>query len=477
MHAKAVLREVRTLKNSLRPVNRLPPEILTSCAISDADPRTIVSLTHVCRYWREVIRSNPSNWKLIGTRWKRLAPLCLKLSKAVPLVVDVAVKDSDGDEAFFKALLPNIPRIKSLRLTECTSVEGIAHDLPGFFDSPILDLVTLELHQSTTPAQPFPSNEAPLPPILRHVQNLKSLRLTQIPIYPTLFNIPSLVELKLAGYTTPFDFGAFVGFLESNLALISVDLEIRFTEGSVWEVPARRVSLSCLRRLTITCSEAIDSKGLLSCITLPHGIRLEVVLTKLGSCPPFPSLLPSSLNAIRKILHPISIVKTRYESPTLHISNGKSLLSLKATGYHSTFYSGLSLFSTSAVREFHVSIYPHSPTGNKLSWALERLPALEVLAIFEATFPLGAFCMLAKEPVLCPSLRTIAFFDCGMSEDVVKELGDVITTRRDSFATQLYRVVIVNNITAPPSIKAIQQLRRSVPYVEARVDDKLPDLS
>ena len=59
--ARDILNKVVTLRNSLRPVNCLPPEVLASCAtfVSDTDPRPIVSLTHVCRYWWRSISSNP----------------------------------------------------------------------------------------------------------------------------------------------------------------------------------------------------------------------------------------------------------------------------------------------------------------------------------------------------------------------------------------------------------------------------------
>jgi len=478
-HAQEVIREVRTLRNSLRPVNRLPPEVLTFCAtlVSDGDPRSIVALTHVCRYWREAIGSNPRNWRSISTSWKRLVPLCLERAGAVPLVVDIAVPDGKGDEKFLKALIPNIPRTGSLRLTGYSSVEAVADDLPGFFDSPILNLVSLELQQSVAPAQPFPSNEMPTPPVFSNVRTLKSLHLTQTPIYPALFNIASLVELKLIGYTSPFEFGTFIGFLDSHIALEFVDLDIQFTDGSVWTTPARKVALARLRHLSITCSESTDSKGLLSCVSLPRGVRLEVFSTKRRDCPGLSSFLPSPLNPIQELLNPITTVKSQFTPPVLHLTGKNSFFSFTALAGWGEVYPGITLFSITAVREFHLDIHPCTSTNNNLSWVLKRLPALETLVISETRIPPEVLSVLAAEPVLCPFLKTVAFFNCDMAEDVIKELGDVIAKRRDSLATRLYRVVIVNSTATPPNLKVIQQLRKSVPCVEVRVDDKLPDLS
>jgi hypothetical protein len=474
-----VLRASISSRNLLQPVNRLPPEVLAYCAtfVSDTDPRPIISLTHVCRYWYKVICSSPRNWGLIGTRWRRLASLCLERAKAAPLAADIVVSESREDESFLRALLPHVPRIGSLRLTEYSSVEAVVHDLPGLFDSPILNLVSLELQQSEAPIHPFPSNRTPAPSVFQNVRALKSLRLTQTPIYPALFKIASLVELKLTGYTSPFDFETFVTFLGSHLALELVDLDLRFAIGSVWRTPVRKVRLTRLRHLSIACPEAIDSKGLLSCIPLPRGTHLEVFFNKPGGYVNLTSLLPSYLKGMRKLLHPISTIKTRYTPPMLHLSGNNSVLSLNALGCQLALYSGISQYSTAAVREFHLNIHPRSFTDNRLLWVLERLPALEILAIIETAFPLGAPRMLARKPLLCPSLKTIAFFNCGIPEGVIKELGNAIATRRDSFATQLYRVVIIDSTAVLPNLKVIQRLMRSVPCVEVRADNELPDLS
>jgi hypothetical protein len=101
---------------------------------------------------------------------------------------------------------------------------------------------------------------------------------------------------------------------------------------------------------------------------------------------------------------------------------------------------------------------------------------LETLAFSKTVFPPGLLSALTQEPVLCPALRTIAFFDCDINSDIIKELGEAVTRRRDSTAARLHRVVIVSSTETPPNVKAIQQLRKSVPCVDVRVDDKLPDL-
>ena len=252
-------------------MNRLPPEVLTSCItfVFDTDPRPILPLTHVCRYWRRSITSNPGSWASIATGWKRLAPLCLERAGVVPLAIDIMVSDIKSGEDFLGSLLSQTSRIGRLRLTKYSSVEAVAGDLPGFFDSLIPNLISLELQQTTEPAELFPSSEATVPPVFQNFSKLESLGLVRTPLYPTLLNITSLKELKYLGYATPLPFGTLLGLLESNPGLELVVLDIRFVVDSVETAPARMTPLARLRHLSITCSEAIDAKGLLHAYPFP----------------------------------------------------------------------------------------------------------------------------------------------------------------------------------------------------------------
>ena len=139
-------------------------------------------------------------------------PLCIERAGAVPLAVGIMVPDIKGDLNFLNALLLHVATVAHLSLIGYSSVETVADDLPGFFASPMLNLTSLELNQPEKPDQPFPSSEAPVLPVFQNVSRLKSLQLTRPPLYPVLFGIASLVELKLAGDTTFFDFRTFIRF-------------------------------------------------------------------------------------------------------------------------------------------------------------------------------------------------------------------------------------------------------------------------
>ena len=137
----------------------------------------------------------------------------------------------------------------------------------------------------------------------------------------------------------------------------------------------------------------------------------------------------------------------------------------------------LLIFPSTSVRELYTNPDPFQYSNDGLHQTLELLPALETLAFSKTRFPFGLLPALTEEPVLCPTLKTIAFLDCGVDSGIAEMLGEAIAKRRDSTAARLYRVVIVNSAGKLPDLKSIQQIRRSVPRVEAIVDEELPDLS
>ena len=332
------------------------------------------------------------------------------------------------------------------------------------------NLTSLELEQTEEPTESFPSNETLTPPLFRSISKLKSLHSTRTPLYPTVFNIASLVELKLIGYTGALNFGRFIDFLHLNPSLEIVTLDLQFTEGSVRIAPDRTVSLLQLRHLVFTCANAADTKGLLSSMSLRRGVHIEIQPSESSPCTTLASFLPYPPTPIQQLLTPVTTIKYQYSPRWFQIFGGDGRLSFQSSRTPWTLYGEFNLFVTGTIREFHINIYHH------LFPALERLPALEALVFSRVDqFP-GSLPELAEEPILCPSLKTIAFFDCGVTGDMIKGLEKVLEKRRDSTAARLHRVVIVNNTRALPDLQSIHQLQNFVPCVDVRVGNELPDL-
>lgn len=476
--AKDVLHELNSLWNPLQLVHRLPPEVIALCATfaSHADPRPIVSLTHVCRYWREAIISNPGNWTSISSGWKRLIPLCLERAGAVPLTVKITASDIKGHQNFHEALPTHVSRISHLSLTGYSSIEDLADDLPGFFALTLPNLTSLELERAKRPTRSSPSNETPMLPLFQGVSKLKSLHLTRVPLYPALYNITSLVELKLAVGTIPFR--GLIGLLESNVALEILVLDLGFTESSVWTVPETEISLPRLRHLEFTCRNTTNARGLFSSVSFPRGVHITVQGSQ--SNPPYAELaafLPSPPTRIQALLTPITTIK-HWDSPRqLHLSSpGGTFHFHRPVHVTPTICEEFKLFATGVVREFHLNLNDEYPVS-RLIWLLKRLPALEALIISGNTPRSGALFPLAEKPVICPSLKTIAFFNCKGLGDLIPELGKVLEKRARSIAARLHRVVVVAGDGFDlPHIHWIRELQKLAPRVDIGFGDKLPDL-
>jgi hypothetical protein len=401
-----------------------------------------------------------------------LVPLCLERAGAVPLTVNIKAGEIQEDEEFHRALPPHASRISHLSLKGYNRIKDVVNDFPGLLDLTMPNLTSLELEQRIRPTK---SDGSTAPPLFRNLRKLKSLHLTRVSNYPILSNITSLVELKLDGSTIPF--GKFLGILQSGLALEIVVLDLKFTKGSVPAAPRRKISLPRLRHLALTSDNATDTRGLLSCLSLPRGIHITVQGSHSAQRAGLASFLPSPPTHIQKLLTSVTAIKYWDNPRRLHLSNDNGTFHFHGPSHETStaVYEEFELFATDIVREFHLDLSLSHPT-NHLSRLLERLPALEILTISGNPLNFRTLSVLAEEPVLCPSLKTIAFFKFRTTRELIWELRNVLAKRERSIAARLHRVVIINDAFDLPDVISIRRLQESVLHVDVAVGDKLPDL-
>ena len=453
-------------------------------------------MTHVCRYWRGAIASSQSNWTYIDSRWRQLAPLCLEHAGAAPLTVTISVPDLELSALeylcghrkgslpwaqahlrdFLQALFPHAARISHLSLSVYPPIERVVDVHPDFFAS-APDLTSLEFKNRLEPAKWFPSKEAPMPSLFRNVSKLVSLHLANAPLYPTLFNIASLVELKFVGHKIYFQ--SFIEFLESNHSLETVVLELTFVKSSVLTAPGRKASLPRLRRLTLTCGYPIDARGLLSCLSFSRGVKIVIQESEPGrSCGDLALFLPSPPTPIQDLLAPITTIKSWHW--WIYISGNDGSFSFQSSTNPQKSNQEYDLFDTGTVRQVHMQdCTPYGRIGpdDKKSWPLECLPALEVLIISGPRQGPGPIAALAKDPTLCPSLKTIALLDHMESPEAFRELESMLTEQENSTAARLHRIVIANKRRdMPDQVRSVVRLRELVRQVDIIVGQDLPDL-
>ncbi|KAF7343264.1 hypothetical protein MVEN_01758300 [Mycena venus] len=149
-------RALRTRRNSLASISRLPTEILTSILelcpkidsdLSEFEPSKFVlglTVSHVCRRWREIAMKSSQFWSYIALSQPRWALEMLHRSRATPLVVAVSFESSGIKHIAARDLvLAQISRIRQLHL-HLPQRSSIPNSL--LFTAPLLD--TFHLHYS-----------------------------------------------------------------------------------------------------------------------------------------------------------------------------------------------------------------------------------------------------------------------------------------------------------------------------------------
>lgn len=193
------LRAAFSLWNQSLPVNQLPPTLIAYIALhvpgqDQRDAREMIPVTHVCRYWRNCIVSEPRNWTRISSRQVGLAESSLERRPAVPLELTLGVYWFEG--WFCDLIAPHVKDIKALHIDCDNDLTGrmFARTLQKFLSSmPNLQSISL----SADPKRWPPSNTSD-DPCGQLKSPLTCLRLSDdIPLYPSLLSLSTLTSLEV----------------------------------------------------------------------------------------------------------------------------------------------------------------------------------------------------------------------------------------------------------------------------------------
>ena len=166
--------ELRSTVNAIRPVNRLPTEVLNEI-FAYLHPRILqrylplIRATHVCRHWRNVVSSTPTNWTWINPQWAELLSPSLRLSEFAPIEVEVSSLEN-FNPAFIHLLLPHCARIASFTLAFSASTRGYCSQVVNMLHCmPNLRLLSIIAEPGFTPQK--------LPILSGGMPNLESITL------------------------------------------------------------------------------------------------------------------------------------------------------------------------------------------------------------------------------------------------------------------------------------------------------------
>ncbi|KAF9786413.1 hypothetical protein BJ322DRAFT_1059468, partial [Thelephora terrestris] len=465
----------RNLWNLLQPVNRLPQEILPHIARhllgeNAVDARPVIPMTHVCRYWRESIISAPEIWTLISNSQSELMTRSLARVKASRLSVSIDMHSFRVDPGTLGLLTPYLQNIDSLNVSDLMGIEELTRALPAFPQS-TPNLRSLKLHCAYTSAKWNPTVD----PFGSLGRTLKRLSLLNVPLYPSILSLGNLTDLNLRHYSFDDRMDTLLTFLEHNRSLEKATLDIRFTEASHRLSRRAAPTANSLRHLSILCNHPMNAQALVSSIALRRGAHLEI----------------SSLDrntGLNDVLSDISLAHLSNLPSPAFLGYESYPRNIRLRGPNGSFsfscfpsagipFEEFPLLPLTNVREFrlrHRTPQRHRSSHNLPVFNPSPFPALETLAV-ECDIDLLQFLstLLSKPPIL-PSLKTLAFLNCVITEEFMEKLTQFASDRVNTTSARLHHVVIVHENGMFPSAASIHALGKHVPVVDVRFGTILP---
>jgi hypothetical protein len=468
-----ILGLIPSLRNLLQPVNRLSPELLSRVvqyipSVDARDAKSIIPLTHVCRYWRESIVSTPGNWTLISSERFGLMRLSLERCKAAPIKLSLSMWRVGKIPGFSDSIVPYIQNTETLHCHNISTPDQLTQTLPNFPQS-MPNLRSLSLsgqlvywNQSIDPFQPLT-----LP--------LTHLSLLYFPLYPAFLSLGTLTDLNLHNYRFNLHLDTLLDFLERNHSLQHVSLGIQFAQSSL-RSSRRQVAIgNRLRNLSISSTNVLDNNALISSIVLQTGVDLGISLYDKNAG--FDDVLPVVYAARLSNLQSPTFMEHHADKGNLRLLGPNGSFSFRRfDGLGAPFaeFPLLPLTNVRSVCLIQGAREVMESSTNPITFPSSFFPALEMLAIKYETHISHLLSTVFSNPLSSRFLRTLAFLDCIIAEDFIGELTRFASSRKNTTSAWLHHIVIVNSRGNFPSVTSIDALKGCVPVVDVRIGEELP---
>ena len=406
-----------------------------------------------------------------------MAAVSLQRAKAAPLEITLFGSSPSECPRFPRIIEPYVQNARTLRAGLISTIEQFTAIFPDFPQSmPMLESISLELDSDEEEEGNWSID--PFKPGFAHT--LKRLSLTVVPLYPSLAGIRTLTELTIYRPEGDIRLDTLLDFLEGNSSLERADLSIEFTEPPP-RSQIRRVK-NQLRHLSIRCDNVIDARALITAIPLRRGASLDIVIwdedvTLIDALPKVSTAHladPPSPTSFQ-FMCGLYTAGVRLDGPGGKFSFSKSERAEEP-------FPDLHLLPLTNVREFRIlhlkTVLGTAP--DPLIFHPPLFPSLEALAIEcdpeckpDVRRILSS---LLSNPTSSPLLKTVAFFNCGLSEEFMEEITNFASERKKTLtSTWLYRVLIVHEDGKFPNAAFIHKLKDYVGVVEVRMGNELPE--
>ncbi|KAJ7155425.1 hypothetical protein C8R43DRAFT_430595 [Mycena crocata] len=272
------IRALQSRRNSLSPVGRLPPEMLSRIFLFCSNPDSlswIKEVSHICRHWRAVALGCPNLWSIPIFSQPRWADEMLKRSKMAPLTVkaDLTYMTPKMINTLHSSL--QISRIGELDVkTGSRSVPEILNlsDTAPYLHSLCLESPRYAQEHFTLPPT-FLNGEAP---------RLRRLELTRffMPWDSPLMNNLTHLKIQNPGPTARPSMTELVEALGRMPLLETLELDDALPriadDVSTLSVPSARTPLPHLKRIIVANVSALECADTLNHLSYPSNTSIKI---------------------------------------------------------------------------------------------------------------------------------------------------------------------------------------------------------
>ena len=470
---------VRSMKNALAPVNRIPPDIFVTIPDywenEDRAEEYLITTTHVCRGWRKLLVSRPWLWTQLDCTHAEKTRAYVERSKPFPL--DVCIRE-DEETSFpsstFSLIIPHLNRLGRL------SLFGSSDDL--------VDIINRQLHRPAPALEELKISFAGAPRLIEgtifdgDLTSLRELRLSGVITNLPWMNLPNLTTFYFRNVpsdkitvTQLLDFFDRAPHL-SNIVLWEVS-------PAICDTPLGRVvTLSHLKSLQISATPVHSS--VMKHLSIPSGAVLILDFDFDDEPSPLPIWFPKPFDRLENILPITSINLLCDSAPSLRLNgpNGGVYIYENWTGavsflplLHWRILRSLNHFPLSSTERLTIGTY--RTTDEFIVY--ETLRHMDALRTLTLTDCLNAHFVSALNPrknasktLLCPALEEVILYIKKREELCLKRLL-AMAKERDSKGARLSTIRIIST-EGFASAKEVFKLRDHVTRVKYRLDDVVP---
>lgn len=457
--------KIRTMKNGLVPVNKLPVEILQQIPLLLPYLCDIVAASHVCRYWRAALLSCSSLWAFLDCKSKHATRVFLHRSRLAPL--DLCIRPGYSPEAFAYTV-PHMRRWVSLDVA--TSREEIGPILttlsgpgttPNLYNLSIIPMIGYEggvvASQGDILGGAIPS--------------LRRLSVCNLRVDIDKLTVPNLTHLFLASTRSEFiNMTTLLDFLERTPLLET--FELRYPGPGVDAAhPDHVVSLNHLRQIVLWDR----GSTFLNHLVLPYGIKCEINFLFDASAPVgfFEEMFGEPPERLKPIFRAESL------SIVPHYTHG-SVRFLGPSGFVEIFpsffypeYTSITRFIIyppsvlKGVKELFVGsrdeMMPELKPGD-IRRHLDKMSSLESLIIMRYNHASFMQALLPAEGrISCPTLKNLTIY-IGPDESFSIPTFRSLVAQRELYGHKFKKMVLVFN--------SEHRIHPAIPNLEVRVDDR-----